>query len=605
MMFRITLLICAFGATAFAADPISGEAVYANRCAACHDRGGERIPLKDALKSLTAARIVRVLDFGVMINVAYPMTRPEREAVATYLGKPGADPGPPASAFCKDRGIKLNDVSKFTWNGWSPTPDNARYAAPEVSGLSLDQVGKLKLKWAFAFDGDIIAFAQPTVIDGHVFVGSAGGMIQALRADSGCLEWAYQANGPVRSAIAAAPVRGKHALVFSDLTGWVYSLEAETGALRWKKRVEDHEATRLTGAALIHDGIAYVPAASWEETRALDPNYECCTFRGSITAVRVSDGSVVWKTYMIPTPPKQTGKNSAGTAMFGPSGAGVWSTPTLDAKRGRLYVTTGDNYSAPANNTSDAIAALDLKSGRILWTRQTTPGDAWNSSCSDGKRISCPSDDAPDYDFGSSAILTKSPTGRDLVVAGQKSGVVYALDPDKNGEIVWQTRVGKGGTVGGVQWGMATDGQNIYAAVSEARFQQTPTARLLDSKEGGGLTALHIADGSKAWYTAPVPCPAERANCAPAQSGAVTAIPGAVFSGSLDGHLRAYSTEEGKVIWDIDTAREYTTVNGVKGRGGSLDGPGAVIVNGMLFVNSGYARFGGIPGNVLLAFAVQ
>ena len=216
------------------AGAVSGEAVYAKRCAACHDRGGERIPLRDALKNLTSARILRVLDFGVMINIAYPMTRPEREAVAKYLGKPGADPGPPATAFCKDRGFKLTDASKFQWNGWSPTADNARYAPPEISGLSLNQVGQLKLKWAFAFDGDIIAFAQPTVIDGHVFVGSAGGVIHALRADSGCLEWVYQANGPVRSAIAAAAIAGdnagKHALVFSDLTGDATGTTMTSGA---------------------------------------------------------------------------------------------------------------------------------------------------------------------------------------------------------------------------------------------------------------------------------------------------------------------------------------------------------------------------------------
>jgi polyvinyl alcohol dehydrogenase (cytochrome) len=587
------------------AGAVSGEAVYTKRCAGCHDRAGERVPPRDALKNLTSARILRALDFGVMINIAYPMMRAEREAVAKYLGRPGAEPGPPTSAFCKDRNVKLNDASKFNWNGWSPTTDNARYVTSEVGGLSLSQIGKLKLKWAFAFEGDINAFAQPTVIDGHVFVGSAGGVIHALRADSGCLEWVYQANGPVRAAIAAASIGGKHALVFSDLTGWVYSLEAETGALRWKKRVEDHEAARLTGAALIYDGVAYIPAASWEETRALNPDYQCCTFRGSITALRISDGSVAWKTYMIPTPPKQTGKNSAGTPQFGPSGAGVWSTPTLDAKRRRLYITTGDNYSTPASNTSDAVMALDIASGRILWTKQTTPGDSYNSSCGNKDKMSCPTEDGPDYDFGSSAILAKTAAGRDLVIAGQKSGVVYALDPEKNGEIVWQTRVGKGGVIGGVQWGMASDGQNVYAAVSDARFTQTPTARVLDPKEGGGLTALRIGDGSKAWYSAPVPCPAGRTLCAPAQSAAVTAIPGAVFSGSVDGHLRAFSTEEGKVIWDMDTIREYNAVNGIKGKGGSLDGPGPVVVNGMLFVNSGYSRYGGVPGNMLLAFAPQ
>jgi len=600
-LLRITVLLCAAAALAVAADPVSGEAQYRERCATCHDRGGERIPPKAALNGMTPARVLRTLDMGAMMAVAYPMNRAEREAVAAYLGKATADPAPPPEAFCKDRTIKLNDSAKFIWNGWSPKSDNARYVSTDLAGLTLAQVGKLKLKWAFGFEGDVTAFAQPTVFDGHVFIGSAGGAIHALRADSGCIEWMFQANGPVRSAIAIAPVGSGHALVFSDLTGWVYSLEAETGKLRWKKKVEEHEATRLTGGALIHDGIAYIPASSWEETRALNVDYPCCTFRGSVTAVRVRDGSVVWKSYTIPTPSKQTRTRADGKPAYGPSGAGVWSTPTLDLKRRVLYVTTGDSYSTPAAATSDAILALDLRTGRIVWSRQTTPGDAWTSGCSaDSRNASCPEENGPDYDFGSSAILAKTAQRRDLVLAGQKSGVVYALDPDKQGEIVWQVRVGKGGTIGGVQWGMASDGQNLYASVSDAVF--TASLKGLDPNQGGGLTALRIADGSKIWYKAPPSC-GDRANCSPAQSAALTAIPGVVFSGSMDGHLRAYSTEEGNILWDIDTVRDYRTVNGVKAQGGSMDGPGPVIVNGMLFVNSGYSRFGGIRGNVLLAFA--
>ena len=591
-----------------AVDPALGEAQYKQRCASCHDRAGERIPLKEALNGMTPARILRALDIGPMISIAYPMNRAEREAVAAYLGKATADAAPPPEAFCKDRGInKLSDTSKFTWNGWSPQGDNARYVPPELGGLTLAQVGKLKLKWAFGFEGDVTAFAQPTVYDGHVFVGSAGGSINALRADSGCIEWTYQAVGPVRTAIAIAPLGSKndsqHALIFSDLTGWVYSLEAETGKLRWKKKVEQHEATRLTAAALIHDDIAYIPAASWEETRALNLDYPCCTFRGSITAVRVSDGSIVWKSYVIRTQVKKTTSRPDGKPMFGPSGAGIWATPTLDLKRRVLYVTTGDSYSTPAADTSDAILALDMKTGRILWTRQVTPHDAFTSGCSAATRLaSCPEENGPDYDFGSSAILTKTAQGRDILLAGQKSGLVYALDPDKKGEIVWQQRVAKGGMVGGVQWGMATDGQNVYAAASDARV--SPNLNGLDPKEGGGLTALRVADGSTVWHKDPAAC-GDRPNCSPAQSAALTAIPGAVFSPSMDGHLRAYSTEEGNILWDFDTARDYKTVNGVTARGGSMDGPGAVIVNGMLFVNSGYSRFGGMRGNVLLAFSVS
>jgi polyvinyl alcohol dehydrogenase (cytochrome) len=236
-------------------------------------------------------------------------------------------------------------------------------------------------------------------------------------------------------------------------------------------------------------------------------------------------------------------------------------------------------------------------------------GDAYNSSCGDTNGVNCPPEKGPDYDFGSSALLVRTAAGRDLVIAGQKSGMVHALDPDRQGEVVWQARVGKGGVNGGVQWGMASDSQKVYAAVSDVvRIRKTnadagdPARFDLNPREGGGLTALRLEDGQKVWYAAPPPC-SSKPGCSPAQSAAVTAVPGAVFSGSLDGHLRAFAADDGRVVWDFDTAREYDAVNHVKGRGGSIDGPGAVVVGGMVFVNSGYSRFGGMAGNVLLAFA--
>jgi polyvinyl alcohol dehydrogenase (cytochrome) len=591
----IGVLLLLVGFTAFAADAVSGDAVYKKRCAQCHDTGGDRIPSRAVLTQMRATRILRALDAGAMMTVAYPMNRAERDAVAKFLGKPGPEPPPPAAAFCKDRRIDLNGSAAPSWNGWSPLSDNARYQPAEAARLTLDQVANLKLKWAYGFDGDVNAYAAPAVVGGHVFIGSAGGVVQALRADSGCLEWTFQAEGAVRSGMAIGPMGARHAVVFGDLMGWAYALEAETGKLLWKKRPEEHEAARITSTPLIVDGTAYMGVASWEETRATNPEYACCTFRGSVIALKIRDGSVVWKTYTIPNEPKQSGRNSAGTARMGPSGAGIWSAPTLDRKRNLLYVATGDNYSTPTTSMSDSILALDLATGQIRWAKQTVPNDAFNSACG-VKGVNCPDEAGPDFDFGSSPILVG-----DLILAGQKSGIVYALDPEKQGAIVWQTRVGKGGTLGGVQWGMATDSQRVYAASSDARFTASASARVLDVKEGGGLTALRITDGSTAWNMPPIPCKVAD-HCSPAQSAAVTAIPGAVFSGSVDGHLRAYSAEDGKILWDVDTAKPYKTVNGVAAKGGSIDGPGAVVVGGMVFVNSGYSRYGGRPGNVLLVF---
>ncbi len=595
---------CALSAVLLAAAP-SGEAVFKQRCAACHDSNNPRIPPRAALEKFSSTRILRTLNYGAMINVAYTMSIDEREAVAKYLGTAAEEVSPlPASAFCSDRSVKIAAKPKFEWDGWSPNTANLRYQTAEAAGLSIEQMKHLKLKWAFAFEGDISAFSQPTVLDDNLFTGSAGGVIYALQASTGCIRWSYQAGGPVRTSILAAREGGRHVLMFGDQIGTFYALDAANGKLLWKRKIENHDASRLTGAAIAHDGIVYVPVAGWEENRANDPKYECCTMRGSVAALRIHDGSEIWKAYMT-DPPRQTGTSADGVPRFAPNGAAIWSAPTLDLARGALYVTTGDNYSKPASAMSDAVVAVDLKTGKIRWSKQFTEGDAFSGACAGTP------DCGPDFDFGSSAMLVKS-GGRDLLIAGQKSGMVFALDPDKKGELVWQLRVGKGSTNGGVQWGMATDGQNVYAAVSDVvrvPRKKTDLAELrerdLDPEKGGGITAIHLDDGKPVWHMDGIPCAAPRPGCSPSQPAAVTAIPGAVFSGSNDGHLRAYSTEDGKILWDFDTARDFETVDGVHGNGGSIDGPGAVVVNGMVFVNSGYSRQSGMQGNVLLAFGAE
>ena len=601
----ITLPLFIALAVALPAAAPSGEAVFQQRCASCHDSGDPRIPMRAELKKLTVATITRTLDFGLMASIASPMRRDERDAVAAFLGIPGGNGTPPAKAFCGDRTVRIDDHAKTVWNGWSPSLANTRYQPGDLAGLSIAQVPKLNLKWAYGYDGDIVAFSPPTVLGDQLFVGSAGGVVQALRRDTGCVQWTYQATGGVRVAIRVAPLGEQHVLLFGDQVGWFYALEAETGRQLWKKRPEIHEAVRLTGSPVVYKDLVYVPVSSWEENRPISSNYPCCTFRGSVVAYRIKDGVQVWKTYTIRNKPKVTGKSESGVDQWGPSGASVWSAPTIDPKRGVMYVTTGDNFSAPATDMSDSILALELNTGRIVWSKQTLPGDIWTSGCN--SKGNCP---GPDFDYASSAILEKLDNGHDLLLAGQKSGVVYALDPDKKGGIVWQVRVGKGGINGGVQFGMASDGQRVYAATSDIvrgvpfKDPLDPRPTPLDPKEGGGLTALRIGTGEKVWYVPPVPC-GPRPGCSPAQAAAVTVIPGVVFSGGMDGHLRAYSVEEGKILWDFDTIRDYETVNGVPASGGALNGPGAVVAGGVLFVNSGYGRNGGLGGNVLLAFGPE
>jgi polyvinyl alcohol dehydrogenase (cytochrome) len=440
--------------------------------------------------------------------------------------------------------------------------------------------------------------------------------VYSLNASTGCIYWVSDADFPVRSAITVAQRGPQWALYFGDQHANAYSMDAMTGKLLWKTRVNNHPLAMTTGAPTQFEGRLYVPASSSEEVAGADPNYSCCRFRGSVTALDAATGKIVWTAYTIPDEPKPTRKNQHGVQLFGPSGAGVWDSPTIDANKRAIYITTGDSYSDPPARTSDAFLALDLDSGRILWSRQMTEGDAFTVACGNpALQDACPEAKGPDFDFGSSPILVNLPNGKRALIAGQKSGVVHAIDPDQQGEVLWQTRLGHGSPAGGIQWGSATDGTNIYAALSDVGVRVapagTPGARrgllgnmALDPRSGGGLFALRVNSGERVWTT-PNPGCGDRAGCSPAQSAAVTAIPGVVFSGSLDGHLRAYSTIDGRIVWDMDTAREYQTVNEVTGAGGSIDGPGPVIVGGMLYVNSGYGFFGGAPGNVLLAFSVD
>jgi polyvinyl alcohol dehydrogenase (cytochrome) len=599
----VTLALGLGGGVAHAQEHASpGERAYAKYCAACHEQAGTRTPPREALSRLSPRRILRTLDFGPMMSIAYPMRRDEREAVADFIGKGSDDLALAPGAACGPTRRILAGPSTASWGSWSPTRANTRFQDAAGAGLEAGQLRHLQLRWAYGFPGDVIAFAAPTVVRGTLFVGSAGGTIQALDARTGCTHWTYEARGPVRSPPTVAVNEGRTLLLFADQIGTAYALDARDGKAVWTRAIETHEATRLTGAIAVDGDVAFVPAASWEETRAFDPAYPCCTFRGSVTALRVRDGGTVWKTWLV-EPPLQTGVSAAGAPQFGPSGAGVWSAPTVDSARGVLYIATGDNYSHPATTTSDSIIALDLASGRIVWTRQTTANDVFNAACGRGVR-NC----GPDHDFAAPAMLVRAPGGRDILVAGQKSGLVFGLDPDDRGKVLWRTRVGVGGTGGGVQWGMASDGRHVYASVADpVRKRGEPSQPQVgnapfDPVKGGGLTALDVLTGRKVWFAASAPCAPPRNGCSPAQPGAVSAIPGAVLSGSMDGHVRAFAAASGAPLWDFDTQRAFDTVNGQPGRGGSLDGAGPVVVDGMVYVNSGYARLGGAPGNVLLAF---
>jgi len=543
-----------------------------------------------------------------MMIMGQRRTSAERRAIAEFLAaRPFGHESPIAisqAAFCRDIPAFGGPDSGPRWNGWGADASNTRFQPSAQAGITAAGVPTLRLKWAFGFPGDIQAYAQPAIAGGRLFVGSAGRRVYSLDASSGCIYWIFGAEAPVRTAISLGSLGSGFAAYFGDIHANVYAVDAASGKLIWKTQADDHSEARVTGAPALAGKTLFVPVSSSEEVSAASPQYECCRFRGSILALDNATGKIIWKTYTIPEPARPTRKNKAGTQLWGPSGVGVWSSPTLDPPRHVLYVATGDSYSDPPAATSDAILALDMESGKILWTRQITPGDAFNLGCPAADKTNCPEANGPDFDFGSSPILVDLPGNRRALIAGQKSAIVYALDPDRAGEILWQTRVGRGGTLGGIQWGPAADNLNVYAAVSDISRRLGPAGLELNPEVGGGLSAVRLTNGELVWRAAPPGC-GDRRPCSPAQSAAVSVISGVVFSGSSDGHLRAYASDTGKIIWDFDAIRDFTTVNGVPAHGGSFDGPGAVIAGGILYVNSGYGAMGGIPGNVLLAFSID
>lgn len=588
----------------------SGEVVYKAECASCHDSGASRMPPFSMLQALEPGRIVAALETGAMRVIGnFNLDGPERVRVAEHITGKTVDPDwlGTDKNLCEAATWPAGDpLAAPHWNGWGGDLGNTRYQDASAAGLTVDNVPQLELKWAFAFPGETFVESQPTVVGGRIFIGSPSGVVYALDARNGCTHWTFQAEAPVKAPLTIAAVDGGYAAFFGDQAGRVYSLDAATGALRWKDIGDDHPSARVTGGVQVFEGRVYVPMASLEEALAMDPDYACCVFRGSVIAYEADSGKRVWKQYTIQKVPAKIGRQTDGALQFGPSGAAVWSAVTIDPELRRIYVGTGDNYSNPPSDSSDSIVAFDLDEGEVLWKYQGLGGDAWNVGCMSEPKINCPENEGPDEDMGASPILATLPDGRRVLIGAQKTGVAHAIDPAADGAVLWQKKLAKGGVQGGLQWGQATDGSMLYASRSDLRWlsEEVVVADVeVDPNAGGGLLAVDLTSGEVVWEAPPVDC-SGRPRCSPAQSAAVTAIPGVVFSGSQSGEMRAFDSRDGREIWRYDTLREFDTVNGVRGRGGSIDQGGAVVVDGRVYFNSGYAKWGANPGNVLLAFGL-
>jgi polyvinyl alcohol dehydrogenase (cytochrome) len=586
-------------APAAAAANAEGAAIYAARCSVCHDHASGRVPPK-VLISITrsAEDVIDTLSLGVMRSQAAGLSAAQIRSVAVYLT--GKEPQPRAAADAnRCPHAPAPRPAAGDWRSWGLDLASSRFQTEP--GFSAAQVPHLKLRWTFAYPGRA-AFNQPAVVGDLVLTGGTGGRVFALDARSGCTYWSYDAGSLVRTGIVVAELSAARApdhqartvAWFGDDRGTLHAIDVRDGRRLWTQRLDDHPITRLVGTPQLYGGTLYAPVSSFEEVAAADPKYHCCTFRGSLVALDAGSGRQLWRAYTVRTPAQEV-KTASGQTLSGPAGGAVFSAPTIDPKHGRIYIGTGDSYTNVVSDSTNAVLALNLDDGKRVWTHQVAKNDAWILLCNGQATGNCPSPLGPDFDFSSSPMLITH-GDRQFLVAGAKSGIVYGLDPQAGGRLLWQRVLARGTPNGAILWASANDGERAYIATSE----YDPQAK----KGPGALVALDPASGALRWRTQTPedPCAWGSENCSHALLAGVTVIPGVVFAGAMDGYVRAYDARDGHIVWQFDTGKDFDAVNGVRGHGGAIDYGGQVVAHGMLFVNSGSMRQ---PGNLLLAFSPE
>ena len=491
-------------------------------------------------------------------------------------------------------------LTTFYSQAWGIDEHNTRFQSSQRTTISAANVRGLHLKWVYGFSNSAPR-SYPLVSEDTIFIGDAGKGVVALDRRTGCMRWMFDHAGSIASAILYEAKNGGTHLFFNDRTKGVFALNAVNGTLIWTRPPPgDNPIALLSGTPLVHDGTMFVPLSSIEVGLAVNPFYGCCTTSGGMAALDTRTGSTRWYRRTIPALPVLTGRHFLFVHNYAPSGAPAWGAPTYDSSRGVLFFGTGQNYSRPTTSTSDAVFALNATDGSLRWVYQFTSGDAYNTACDLSEtHPNCPKPMGPDLDFGAPPILTHTADGRELLIAGEKSGQVYALNPD-DGSIVWTQRVGRGGALGGVHWGMAVNEALglLFVPVSDIG------AGHLTGKGAArpGVVALDLARGTLRWTHMRTARCAERV-CSPGVSAAIIAGPDLVFEGGLDGKLEALDARDGKLLWTFDSWRDFPdTVNGTKATGGSFDAHGPMLAGNQLIVSSGYGDFFQRAGNALLVF---
>ncbi len=610
----LALLVALCGGRAAAQEaPLnhSGRAVYARACASCHDNpAGSRAAQLVSLQAMTPTRIREALTVGVMRPMAAGLTAEELNDVVAYLtyGQRASSANWTDAIKCAAGKTVVDTHQKVISAGFGVNANQTRSLSVAQSGISKDDMKSLKIKWAIALPGDGPGTGA-AVLGDTVFV-SSGERLLALDAQTGCVRWTYSATSYNTPAI--GEIAGRKVLAFSE-QGVIHVVDAETGERVWKASGQPRNGTggEIRGGVVFAGDTIIVPISNSGVVTGMDPKTECCTGHGSVVALKASDGSWLWE-YHTMAEPKYNGQvNKLGVKQKGPSGAPIWSVPLYDKTRNRIIVTTGENTSHPGTDTSDAVIALDLKSGKVAWKFQAMAADVWNMACDvyTGEiGPNCPvlfGGDGRDFDFGAGAVLVKTKSGTDIILAGQKSGHVWALNA-KTGKVLWSQRIGEGTALGGVHWGLATDGEYVFAPINDPFFGGDPKF-----VSRAGVYAFNVETGKRGWAYAALPdCDGERgklvSNCTALYgfSAAPLVIGDAVVAATLGGQVIVFDKQNGELLNTIDTVGPIATINpDIAGKGGSIDSHGLSAGAGMIFVNSGYSAFSQTPGNVFMALA--
>ena len=573
----------------------AGSRLYLQKCASCHDHPQNNVPPRASLAYRSPEAIHYALSEGAMKPMTAGLSPADIEALVVLLAGRKPRPVPDVmTAACTAPAAPLV-IAPDDWNNNGGSYTNTRFRA--YPWLDAAAVPRLKIKWAFGYPGGA---GGPAVLGGNrIFLPSGFGYVLSLDADTGCVRWATRRPGRVVRSLAVSGPTGtqpRSAIYFGDDTSTVTAVDAETGKELWQTRVEQQVLARITGSPSVHAGKVLVPVSSIEDPMTHVSTHACCTSRGGVVALDAATGAMLWQQHHIAAEPRALPpERPDGPARFGPAGAATYVPLAIDTRRGLVYASTAEEYGRLDPAGPYSVIAYDINTGERRWAQQFLPtGAEREAACG----AVADSDCRNLFSMGTAPLIHTLPGGRELLLVGQKWGFVYALDPDAGGTLVWKRKVAAGGDMGGVIYGMASDGDRVYVPVSDVDATEPGRA--------GALFALDPATGREIWHRkGPTPrCSWSTEGCTAAQIAALSAVPGAVFGGFNDGWLRAFSTQDGAPLLELDTARDFETVNGVPARGGQVSGYPVVVGRDAVFVTSGASSVER-PGNTLLVLTVD